>query len=163
MNDFFLTPGVKGLENRNFDWSKNANKINEYTRRIFTCSRLVIETLEQCVKSVQSSKWPHWHENIKKHWWRSDVFIVNFEQIPHLFLVFHCWIWESVAGWVYRRPRSKGRGVKIMKHARAGTKLCNINQTSQTTTWKKPVSNLNSIQSEGFEQISIKCIEIFVS
>ena len=56
MNDFFLTPGVKGLENQNFDWSKNANKINEYTRRIFTCSRLAIETLEQCVTSVQSSK-----------------------------------------------------------------------------------------------------------
>ena len=28
---------------------------------------------------------------------------------------------------------------------------------------KKPVSNLKSMQSEGFEQISMKCIEIFVS
>ena len=91
---------------------------------------------EICSKLTKTSKRPHWHENIKKHWWRSDVFIVNFEQIPHLFLVFHSWIWESVAGWVYRR-RSKGRHVNITKHARAGTKLCNIDQTGQTKTWKE--------------------------
>ena len=91
---------------------------------------------EICSKLTKTSKWPHWHENIMKHWWCSDVFIVNFEQISHLFLVFHCWIWESVDGWVYR-PSSKSRDVKIMTHARAGTKLCNINQRSQTTTWKE--------------------------
>ena len=28
---------------------------------------------------------------------------------------------------------------------------------------KKPVSNLKRMQSEGFEQMSMKCIEIFVS
>ena len=28
---------------------------------------------------------------------------------------------------------------------------------------KKPVSNLKRMESEGFEQISMKCIEIFVS
>ena len=89
-----------------------------------------------CSKLTKTSKLSHWHENINKHWWCSDIFIINFEQTPDLFLVFHCWILESVASWVYR-PRSKDREVKIIKHARAGTKLCNINQTSQTTTWKE--------------------------
>ena len=35
---------------------------------------------------------PHWHGDIKKHWHSSGVFIVNFDKIQHLFLVFHCWI-----------------------------------------------------------------------
>ena len=42
----------------------------------FACSKSPIETAEQCVKSVQS------------HWRRSGVFIVNFEQILHIALVF---------------------------------------------------------------------------
>ena len=41
----------------------------------FTCSKSTMETPEQCVKSVQSSV-------------RSGVFIVNFEQISHIVLVF---------------------------------------------------------------------------
>ena len=41
-----------------------------------TCSKLTIETLEQGVKYVQSQ------------WRRSGVFIVNFEHISHLVLVF---------------------------------------------------------------------------
>ena len=44
---------------------------------------------------------------------------VKFGQIPHLFLVFHCCIWVSFAGWVYYH-RSKDRQVKNMKDARAG-------------------------------------------
>ena len=87
---------------------------------------------EICSKLTKTSKLPHWHENIKKYWWHSDVFIVNLEQIPHFFLVFHSWIWEGVTGWVYRRW-SKGRHINIIKHAKVGAKLCNINQTSQTT------------------------------
>ena len=83
------------------------------------------------LKLTKTPKWPHWHENIKKHWWCFDVSIINFQQISHLFLGFYCWIWESVSEWVYR-PRSKGRDVKIRKRARRRTKLCNINQTSQT-------------------------------
>ena len=118
-----------------------------------------METLEIrceiCSKLTKISKWLYWHGNIQKHWWRSDVFIFHFEQIPHLLLVFHYWIWESVAGWVYQR-RTKGRRTN---YARTGKKLCNINQTSQTTTWKNHVSNLKSLQSESFEQISMKCIE----
>ena len=44
------------------------------------------------VKSVQTwqnhLKKHRKHENKEKHWWRSDVFIINFvEHIPHLFLV----------------------------------------------------------------------------
>ena len=35
---------------------------------------------------------PHWHGDIKKHWHSSGVFIVNFDKIQHLFLVFYCWI-----------------------------------------------------------------------
>ena len=38
----------------------------------FTCSKLTIETLEEHIQS----------------WGRSAVFIVNFEHISHLFLVF---------------------------------------------------------------------------
>ena len=91
---------------------------------------------EICPKLTKTSKRRHWHENIQKHRWRSDVFIVNFEQIPYLFLVFHSWIWESVAGWVYHR-QSKSREVNIVKHARADTKLWNINQSCQTATWKE--------------------------
>ena len=62
----------------------------------------------------------HWHGGIKKHWRSSGVFIVNFDKIPHLFLVFHCWIWESVADCVYQQW-SKYWQVKIKKHAMTGT------------------------------------------
>ena len=58
--------------------------------------------------------------DIKKHWRSSGVFIINCEKTTHLFLVFHCWIWESVAGFIYRQ-RSKYRKVKIRKYASTGT------------------------------------------
>ena len=65
---------------------------------------------------------------------------MNFIPLPSPTLrhkrVFHSWIWESAAGWVYKR-RSKGRYVNILKHARARTKLCNINRKGQTATWKE--------------------------
>ena len=51
-------------------------------------------------------------------------------------LKFHSGIWESVACWVNQR-QSKGRDANTIKDARGGTKLCNINQTDQTKTWKK--------------------------
>ena len=47
----------------------------------FTCSKVKMETLEQCVKSVQN--WQQTPEG--SHWHRSGV--VNFEQISHIFLV----------------------------------------------------------------------------
>ena len=43
----------------------------------FTCSKLIIETLEESVKYVQS-----------EHWCRFSDAIVNFEHISPLFLVF---------------------------------------------------------------------------
>ena len=61
-----------------------------------------------------------WHGHIKKHWCSSGVFIVNFDKIPHFFLVFRCWIWESVAGCIYQQWL-KYRQTKIMKHANIGT------------------------------------------
>ena len=37
-----------------------------------------------CSKLTKTSEQPQLHEDIKKYWRRSGVFIVNFEQIPHL-------------------------------------------------------------------------------
>ena len=45
--------------------------------RQLLCSKLTIETLEQSVKYVQGCQWLG-----------SDVFIVNFEHVSHLVLVF---------------------------------------------------------------------------
>ena len=59
----------------------------------------------------------YWHEDIKKYWHSSGVSAINFEKIPHILLVFHSWIYRSVASWVYQH-RSKYRKVEIMKHAR---------------------------------------------
>ena len=47
-----------------------------------TCSNLTIETLEQ-VYSKLTIKTPG-----RRHWSRSGVFIVNFEHISHIVLVF---------------------------------------------------------------------------
>ena len=49
-----------------------------------TCSKLTIETLEQCeICSKFTIKIPE-----RRHLRRSGIFIVNFEQILHLVLVF---------------------------------------------------------------------------
>ena len=50
-----------------------------------TCLKFTIETLEQGVKYVQSKqiKTPE-----RRQWRRYSVFIVNFEHISHLVLVF---------------------------------------------------------------------------
>ena len=76
--------------------------------------------LENKFKYICPSERPRWHGDIKKHWRSSGVFIVNFEKIPHPFLVFHYWVWESVAGCVYQQ-RSKYRQVKITEHGSTGT------------------------------------------
>ena len=41
---------------------------------------------------------------INNHDARSPVFIVNFEHISHLFLVFYCWFWVCIyiLGWLFR-------------------------------------------------------------
>ena len=51
------------------------------TQPAVTCSKLTIETLEQGVKYVQS-------QQERRQWRRSDVFVVAFEHISHLVLVF---------------------------------------------------------------------------
>ena len=50
-------------------------KFTYITQPAFTCLKLTTETLEEGVKYVQS-------------WCRSGVFIINFEHISHLVLVF---------------------------------------------------------------------------
>ena len=89
---------------------------SEYNQWVFSYSKSTMKTPEQGVYFVHTCL-PSWHENIKKHWLCSDVSTANFEKIPHLFLVFHSWIWGSFAGWVYKQ-KSKCRQVKIMKHER---------------------------------------------
>ena len=105
------------------------------------CSKLAKKTPER----------PHWHEDIKKHWLRSGVSIVNFENIPLLFLVYHSWISGSVAAWVYQQ-RSKYRQVKIIKHAGADANCAILMRRVKLQHEKKPVSNLLSMQRVGFEQ-----------
>ena len=48
-----------------------------YSQPAITCLNLTLETLEQGVKYVQ-----------RRHWRCSGVFIVNFEHISHLAMVF---------------------------------------------------------------------------
>ena len=61
-------------------------KSSQQTQPVITWSKLTIETLEQGVKYVQSKlaiKTPE-----RCQWHRYGVFIVNFELILHLFLVY---------------------------------------------------------------------------
>ena len=51
------------------------------------------------------------------------------------------------------------KNYKTCKHR---YKLCHINQTVKVQLEKKPVSNLKSIRTVGFEQTSAKFIDIFV-
>ena len=79
---------------------------------------------------------PHWHGGIKKHWPSSGIFLVNFDKIPHLFLVFHCSIWGSVAGCVYQQW-SKYRHAKIVKHASTGTNYAILTKQVKVQNEKK--------------------------
>ena len=81
-------------------------------------------------------------------------------KIFHTFsLVFHSWIWGSVASCVYQQ-RSKFRQVKIAKHASKGTNYTILTKWLKVQHEKKPVSNLKSMESVVFEQISIRFVEI---
>ena len=55
------------------------------TQPAIKCSKLAIETLEQGAKCVLSLTVKTAE---RRHWDRSAIFIVNFEHISHLFLVF---------------------------------------------------------------------------
>ena len=68
--------------------------------------------------------------------------IVNFERIPHFFLVFHSWILGSVASWVYQQ-RSKYRQRKIMKHAKPDTNYAILIKGVKLQHENKPELNLN--------------------
>ena len=64
--------------------------------------------------------------------------------------------------WLYLATEIKVETSKNYKACKHGYKLCHINQTGQSTTWKKPVLNLKSMQIVSFEQTSTKFIEIIV-
>ena len=64
------------------------------------CGKKNVQTIQV---QLYPPEWPHWNGDIKTHWRSSGVVIVNFEKIPYLFLVFHCWIWESVADCFYQQ------------------------------------------------------------
>ena len=96
--------------------------------------------------------------NFKKYWRHSGVTIVNFEKIPHLFLVFHSWISGTVASWVSQQ-RSKYRQVKTIKHARTDTNYAILTKLVKLQDEKKPVSNLLSMQSTGFQQTFMKFLD----
>ena len=71
------------LKNRSEPWKndylENVNWIEKHTQPAFTCSKLTEETLEQGVKYVQI-----------KDTRTTSVFVVNFEHISHLVLLFYC-------------------------------------------------------------------------
>ena len=119
------------------------------------------QMLKQVQVQLHPPEQPHWHGDIKKLWLSIGVFIVNFEKIPHLFLVFHFWIWGSVTGCIYQQ-RPKYRQIKIAKHVSTGTSYVIFTKQVKVQHEKKPVSNLRSIQIAGFEETSTKFIGIFV-
>ena len=83
----------------------------------------------------------YWHGEIKKHWSSSGAFIVNFDKIPHIFLVFHCWIWGSIATCVYQQwPKYKLK--KITKHVSTGKNYAILNKRVKVKHEKKFASNL---------------------
>ena len=61
-------------------------KSSQQTQPVITWSKLTIETLEQGVKYVQSKLAIKTPERCQRR--RYGVFIVNFEHILHLFLVY---------------------------------------------------------------------------
>ena len=68
---------------------------------------------------------------------------------------------EKFASCVYQQ-RSKYRQVKITKLASTGTNYAILTKQVKLQHEKKPASNLKSMQIVGFEQASLKYIEIFV-
>ena len=79
----------------------------------------------------------------------------------YLFLVFHSWTSGSGDGWV-NQQKLKYRQVKIMKDTRADTNYPVLIKRVKLQHKKKPVLNLRSIESVGFQQTFTKFIEIFV-
>ena len=67
----------------------------EQLRPVFTCSKLTIETLEECVKYVLklTIKTPD-----RCQWRHSGIFIVNFDHISCLLQFFYFFNFEHVNG-----------------------------------------------------------------
>ena len=59
-------------------------KIGIHIEPAITCSKLTIETLEQMWNMFKANN----KDTERRHWRSSGVFIVNFEHITHLVLVF---------------------------------------------------------------------------
>ena len=114
--------------------------------------------MKQVQLQLYPPEWPLWHGDIEKHWSSPGVFIVNFEKMPHLFLVFDCWIRGSIAGWVYQQI-SNCRQLKNAKHASAGTNYAILTKRVKVQHEKKSVKSMEIV---GFGQTSTKFIEIFV-
>ena len=91
----------------------------------------------------------HGHGDIKKHWRSPVVFIDSFEKIPHLYLVFHCWIWENVVICFYQQ-RSKYRQVKITKHESTGANYIILTKRVKVKYEKKPIYRIKSIEFKNY-------------
>ena len=96
-----------------------------------------MKTLEQGVYSIQSKQKRH-QNNL------TDI------KIPHLFLLFHCWISGS------------NRQVKIMKDTKTDANYSTLIKRVKLQHEMKPVLNLKSMQNVCFEQTFTKFVEIFV-
>ena len=100
--------------------------------------------------------------DIKKHWPCSGVSIVNFENIPRIFLVFHSWILVSVNNWI-NQQRSNYRQVNLLNMQRQVQIMSYWpNGSSQTTTWKETCIKFNKYIECRFEQKFVNFIKIFV-
>ena len=104
-----------------FCYSKNANKINLHKQKseyILPAQSQQWKLSNKVCNLFKVNKKRHQNNLIDTKTLRnidisSGVYIVNFEKILHLLLVYHSWISGSVAGWVYQQI-SKCRQVKIM-------------------------------------------------
>ena len=108
----------------------------------------------RCVICSNSTKKKHRNDIDMKTLRNIDIAVVSLLLTlkRFLFLVFHLEFREvSVTGWVYQH-RSRYRQVKIMKHARTNANYAILTKRVILQHEKKPVSNLISMQSVGFEQ-----------
>ena len=156
--------------------------VNILTKQMYTNSKIriysvgiyllkVINENSRCViwcvicSKLTKKKTPerlHWHEDIKKHWNRSGVSIINFEKIPQLFLVFISWISGSDCCRLGFPAEIKVQTSKNYETCKDRRKLRHQVNQVKLQHEKKPALNLISIQSVGFEQTFMKFIEIFV-
>ena len=96
---------------------------------------------------------------------------------PHWMFLWclHCYVWKDstpflsisllnlgMKFWLHLPAEIKVQTSINYKTCKRRYKWFDIDQTDQSTTWKKPVSDLKVMQIVGFEQTSTKFIEIFV-